>query len=225
MKNPVNIESHSKNYGKAIVILGLLFAPCVSYATDIHTILFNLRQQIINPFTQLILYICYICGIYFIWRGVAVIKAFGNAMNQMTRPGEIAGPLVYMVVGALLIWVPATTDSLSQTVFGNDQANVAESAGADGINFYRAGRASEELVGYLPQGVEAKWADLIDTLVIFIEFIGFIAFIRGLFIISKSGNPGVQPGSITKGIVHLIGGVIAINFIPAVQIVHNSIFT
>ena len=67
-------------------------------------------------------------------------------------------------------------------------------------------------------------ADMIDTIVLYVQFIGFIAFIRGWFIIAHSGQPGTQPGSISKGIVPIIGGILAVNFIPLVHIIHNTIF-
>lgn len=199
-----------------------VIAPMAANATDASTILYNLRHQIIAPFTKTLFALCYIAGIYFMWRGLGMLKAFGMPLTQASRPGEIAGPIVFLVVGALLLFLPTTTDIASQSVFGDNQSDIF----SDGtVDYGAAGKASEELVGYLPTGIESKWADLIDTLVLFIEFIGFVAFVRGLFILSKAGNPGVQPGSITKGIVHLFGGVVAINFIPAVQIVHNSMFT
>lgn len=200
----------------------IILMPIAAHAADVHTILHNLRNQIIVPFTRLLFVLCYVCGIYFVWRGLGMLKAFGMPLTQASRPGEVAGPLMFIFVGALMLFLPTTTDVISQSVFGNSQAGIFSGGEVD---YGAAGKASEELVGYLPSGIEAKWADLLDTLVLFIEFIGFIAFIRGLFILSKAGNPGVQPGSIAKGIIHLIGGVVAINFIPAVKIVHNSMFT
>ncbi|MBT6208268.1 MAG: hypothetical protein HOI53_09600 [Francisellaceae bacterium] len=207
--------------------LVLLVIPEIAMAADVHTILNNLRQQIIVPFTKFLFVMCYVAGIYFIWRGIGILRQFGMPLTQASKPGEIAGPIVFLFVGALLLYLPSTTDAVSQTIFGDDQAGVFNSvgSGAPRVNYAAAGLASEALFGYLPQGIEAKWSDLINTLVLFIEFIGFIAFIRGLFMISKAGNPGVQPGSITKGITHLVGGIIAINFIPAVEILHNSMFT
>ena len=55
------------------------------------------------------------------------------------------------------------------------------------------------------------------------QFIGFLAFLRGWFIIAHSGQPGVQPGSISKGIIHIVGGILAINFLPLVNAIHNTI--
>jgi hypothetical protein len=38
-----------------------------------------------------------------------------------------------------------------------------------------------------------------------------ISFFRGLILLSKSGEPGVQPGSITRGIIHVVAGVMIYN--------------
>ena len=149
-----------------------------------------------------------------------MLKAFGMPLTQATRPGEVAGPLVYLVVGAILVYIPTATDAVSKTVLGESGYLWG---GQGGQSIYDEG-AGSRLLEYIPSGVEGDWSDLADTLVLYIQFIGFIAFVRGWLIISKAGQPGVQPGSISKGIVHLMGGILAVNFMPVVDIVRQTLF-
>ncbi len=205
----------------ALVGLLLCISPTTATAaTDMSQILINIRG-IFHPIMILILWLTVVSGIALMFRGFGMLKAFGMPLTQATRPGEVAGPLVYITVGAIMVYMPTTTEIISASILGGDAASIFSAASPD---LGGPGNASDTLLGYAPVGVSQQWADLADTIVYFIEFIGFIAFVRGWFIISHAGQPGVQPGSITKGIVHLIGGIIAINFIPFMTAMHNTIF-
>ena len=222
-KNRLNNKEVSKLYPAVGIPLFLLLFPNTVYAganIDVATVLSNLRQ-IINPIIVLVLTISFLGGVYMFFRGLGMLKQFGMPLTQMSRPGEFAGPMVYIVVGAFLIYLPTSTDVVTTTIFGEAGGSIFSGDTADvGL----VGRASEELVGYLPGSVVEQWADITDTIVYFIQMIGFIAFVRGWFIISKAGNPGVQPGSISKGIIHIVGGILAVNFIPFMRAIGNTIF-
>ncbi len=217
---------------KRTFALGLILLPQVAFAAfieqDLQTIMLNL-QKILAPAMALLLTISFIAGITFMVKGLLMLKAFSMPLTQASKPGEIAGPLVYLLVGAVMIYIPTTTDILSQTVFGKGGPSIFTNAsrGADGGSFSvdlgAMGKASDQLLGYAPVSVEGQWAAMIDTIVLYMEFIGFIAFIRGWFMIANAGQPGVQPGTISKGIIHIVGGILAINFLPLVQAVQNTL--
>lgn len=206
-----------------LVFLCFLFLPMPVFAADLQDILENVRA-VVHPLMGLVIIISYVAGIGMIFKGLGMLKAFGMPLTQASRPGEVAGPLVYICVGAILIYVPTATDIVSSTIFQGAPGFASIFGSGNQLNLQSMGKASDKLLGYAPVSVEGQWADMIDTIVLYVQFIGFIAFIRGWFIIAHSGQPGTQPGSISKGIVHIIGGILAVNFIPLVHIIHNTIF-
>jgi len=46
--------------------------------------------------------------------------------------------------------------------------------------------------------------------------------VRGWLILSKMGHPGAQPGSVAKGIVHVIGGILLINIVNTVNMLAST---
>jgi intracellular multiplication protein IcmC len=208
------------------VMIALIFfiaiypMPAIAAITyDVQDILKNMRG-LLHPFLLLILGVSFTGGVWMIFRGLGMFKVFGQAQTQMSRPGELGGPLLYMLVGTILIYLPSTSSIVGQTIFGSDQVDIFEGGT---LYLARGGYASTRILSYAAVGVESQWADLTDTIILYIQFIGFLAFVRGWFIISHAGQPGTQPGVISKGIVHLIGGICAVNFIPLVEILHNTI--
>ncbi len=194
---------------------------------DLATALNNLKT-LVPILNRLLGTICYLMGIGLMFRGIMGLKNFGQT-NSSTK-GEMSGPLVYIIIGAFMIYIPETLTISSQSLFGvssitEDFLKVDTDLGGMAALDQETLKASIQLFGYLPESltVEGQWATLVDTVVIFMQFIGYLAFVRGMIIISQSGQPGVQPGSITKGIIHAVGGVLAINFIPVVKLMNETL--
>jgi len=213
---------------KLVLKLSILLLPSVAHAAlenDIQDIMQNLKG-LINPLTGLLLAISFISGILMILRGLLLLKSFSMPLTQATKPGEISGPLVYIFVGTVLIYIPSSTDILSNTLFGVGVKSIFPGSHGGGTFVPRLenmGKASDQIMGYASISIESQWATLVDTIVLYMQFIGFLAFLRGWYIVAQAGQPGTQPGSITKGIVHIVGGLLAINFLPLVNAVHNTI--
>jgi hypothetical protein len=55
--------------------------------------------------------------------------------------------------------------------------------------------------------------------------VGIIAFARGWFILSHiADSQGGQQNNFSKGLIHLIGGIICVNFIPFMQSISILVF-
>jgi intracellular multiplication protein IcmC len=176
-------------------------------------------QVVVRPVYGMLLTISLVLGILMMMRGIILLKSLAVPPTQMSRPGEIMGPIVYIFVGSILIWIPAASDTLSLTLFATTQESINGIANNSTIS------ASKTLLIYTNAGVEQQWSRLIDTIVTYVKLIGFIAFLRGWLIISEIGQQGSQPGHVTKGIVHIIGGILAINFIPLAMMIQNTLTT
>lgn len=205
-----------------LLVLGLiLISECAFAVSDMPTILRNLRR-IINPLTVLMLVVSFVCGVFFILKALIMFRKFGTTAQMGAQGGEVGGPILYLIVGAILLYLPTSTNILMNSLFGSTQSIF----GGGGINYQQLG-TGQTLLGYTGSStLERQWADLANTLVLFIQLLGFLSFLRGWLIISKLGKPGGggEQGGFAKGLTHLIGGIVAINFVGVMQIIKNTIF-
>lgn len=160
----------------------------------------NLRSSFVG-ITRLVTAASYVIGIALIFRGVAMYRIFANQTFGSAQRGEFAGPLVFLIVGAFLMYLPSTLDTGLNTMYGNTEL-----------------AAAGDLMSYQPLTARENWNNLSDVLISYVRLIGLIAFIRGLLILSKMGHPGSQPGSVAKGLTHLVGGILLINVVETVNI-------
>jgi len=215
-----------------IKLSALLLLPSVAHATlqyDVQDILVNL-SKILDPAMVMLLSVSFISGIVMILRGLLMLKSFSMPLTQATKPGEISGPLLYIFVGTILVYIPSSTDILSSTLFGVGVNSIFPNrpTGAGNTSTFQPslesmGQASTQIMGYFTGSIESQWATLIDTIVLYMQFIGFLAFLRAWYIVASDVKTRAQPGSISKVIVHIVGGILAINFLPLVNAVQNTI--
>jgi intracellular multiplication protein IcmC len=124
-----------------------------------------------------------------------------------------------MIVGAVLIWLPTTSDVMTETFFGSSSTLFS----GNSFDYSALGSGSQLLAYSTGSSLQAQWSAIADTLVLYIQFIGLIAFIRGWIIISKATQTGAQPGSMSKGITHIIGGILAINFVQFIGLLQATL--
>lgn len=146
-----------------------------------------------TAFSNLTVAVGYVMGVVMIFRGIAMYRAFGQHITQMSRNGELAGPAVYIIVGALLMYLPSVIDASLMTTFNVERSEISK------LTF--SGTTSGTV----------NWSQVVDLINSYSKLIGLIAFVRGLQLISKAGDPGVQPGTISRGLVHFVAGVLLIN--------------
>ena len=154
---------------------------------------------------NLIFALSYVMGVALVIRGLMMYRIFANQTYGSAQRGEIAGPIVFLIVGIVMLYFPHSIDVSMQTVFGTTEF----------------GRL-DELTAYQNIHNRENWYQVENISVKYLKLIGLIAFIRGWVILSKMGHPGAQPGSIAKGIVHVIGGVLLINLIGTIKILGNT---
>ena len=214
-----SIKKMLKLGGKVFGLFLLLITSNNAYAQlDIQAVLTNL-SNIIVPLTAMCLALSYVIGVYMIIHAITLMKRFGNLTSGQAQPGEMGGPLMNLFVGAVLIYLPTSTDVLMNTLFGT-----TNSLFGGGINYANAG-VGASLLGYT-QGdtLGAQWQAMANTLVLYIQFMGLLSFIKGWMLMSKSVGAGSQPGNFAKGVTHIIGGIVAMNFVGVVNIIKNTVY-
>lgn len=201
-------------FGLAFLLLSF---PNPAYAADIQTVLTNLTS-IVAPLTLMVLIISYVAGIFYIFKSISMMKKFG--MMSQTQHGEFSGPMLQLVVGTALIFLPTLTDVSMASLFGE----TASIFSGGSVDYTQLGTGSTLLSYGANAGVEQQWANFANVLVLYIQFLGFLSFVKGWFLIAKVGSPGgAQQGGFAKGITHVIGGIVAVNIVGVFNILYNSI--
>ncbi len=160
------------------------------------SVLTNIAQQMPN-LMRMVTAFAYVMGMYFIFAGVMKLKHFGESRTMMSQEHSLAGPIAYIAVGAMLLYLPTSVNVGMSTFWTNP-------------NPY----------GYAQQA--DQWTQVINDCFLVIQFIGTIAFIRGLVLLSHMGGSGQQQ-SFAKGITHIIGGILCINIYQFVQVILMTI--
>lgn len=168
-------------------------------AVDFFTALENLSKTF-GSISFLAVTIAQLIGVVLVFRGIAMYKIFATQSLSSAQRGELAGPLVHIVVGAILVYVGGTINVSVETLFGS---NVDTSG---------------DLKAYLPPGSDEKWQALLAVLVKYFKLIGLLAFLKGWIILSKMGHAGSQPGSIGKGMTHIVGGILLMNMVETMRL-------
>lgn len=161
----------------------------------------------LDDLTKLIVAISYISGVALAVRGIMMYRIFANQTFGSQQRGEIAGPLVFLVVGVILIYFPSTITTSNLTVFGVPEiSHTSELLNYDGV-----------------QNSYTRWIKVKWLILKYLSLIGLIAFLRGWIILSKMGHSGSQPGSVGKGLTHVVGGILLINIVQTVQILAKTL--
>jgi intracellular multiplication protein IcmC len=61
-------------------------------------------------------------------------------------------------------------------------------------------------------------------LAIIIQVIGLIAFVRGWVLVARSASQGQPPGGTGKGLIHVFGGILAINIVGTINMINNTLY-
>ena len=142
---------------------------CCAASADISDIMHNL-QKVVEPFYLLLNYVALLMGITFIFKALVLFKKFGQPITQMSQPGEFLTPLVYMIVGSVLLYLPYTANVITTTIFQGSQSSITTLTNQNFTS--ESTNASSDLLSYSPVGINAQWQDLSTTAMLYISFIG-----------------------------------------------------
>ncbi|HAU1321681.1 TPA: type IV secretion protein IcmC [Legionella pneumophila] len=172
-------------------------------------ILANVANQL-EPVQRLITGGAYLIGCAFIFKAIYSLKVYGEARTMMSSNTSIKEPLMYLLVGALLIYFPSLVSSVLQTTFGYSSPLSYSGGVSSGSDTITALFGSGSLVG--------------RPLVMIIRVIGLIAFVRGWVLIARSASQGQPPGGTGKGLIHVFGGILAINIVGTIDMINNTLY-
>ncbi len=171
-------------------------------------ILNNIANSLI-PVENLISGGGYLLGCAFVFKAIYTLKVYGESRTNMSNSGSIKEPIFYLMIGAILIYFPTALKIFMQTMFGYE--NILQYAPINSSN-----ATLDTLFG--------SGSAVGRPLTIIIQVIGMGAFIRGWVLLARSASQGQQPGGTGKGLMHILGGILAMNIIGTLQIINNTIY-
>lgn len=158
---------------------------------------------------HLVVAISYVTGVSLVVRGIMMYKVFATQTMASAHKGEFAGPLVFIIVGSVLIYFPSTLNTTLNTLFvGVDQNSLS---------------TASQMIGYQSISNNEQWTRIADVVIKYVKLVGLIAFVRGWVILSKMGHAGSQPGSVAKGIIHVVGGILLVNIVDTFNILAKTL--
>lgn len=192
-----------KNIGKILIILmiPLLLTGCERLSVaeaNIVGMLINLQQSLAAVWTFLAA-LCYVMGVWFVGLGVLRLKQYGQMTVMMSTQASLGPTLAYVLVGSGLLYLPTLLDTINITLWNYD---------FNSITAYPA---------------EGSFSDIMIPLLALVQVMGFISFIRGWTTMAKLGAQA-QPGTLGKGVMHMIGGVLAMNITGTIDMLHATFF-
>lgn len=171
-------------------------------------VLNNIAGSLI-PVQRLITGTAYLLGLAFAFKAIFSLKTLGESRTMMSSSGNVKEPIIYLLVSGALLYLPSAVGVILQTTFGS--SSILQYAPVDSSN-----SAIDTLFGTgSPVG---------PALSIIIQTIGVIAFVRGWVLIARSASQGQQPGGMGKGLVHVFGGILAMNIVATLEIINNTLY-
>ena len=156
---------------------------------DLITMIGNLSRSLYGV-QHLISGLGYVIAIMFFIMGLGKLKKIAESRGHSQENPFV--PMAYFLAGGVLLYLPDSFKTLSNTVFG-----------AGNILSYAQ---------YNPYNIYSSMGLLIQTA-------GLIWFIRGCVLLVHSSEPGEQKAS--KGLVFVGGGILAMNFTSTIAAINT----
>lgn len=160
--------------------------------------------NISGPVNFMLTAFCYIAGIAILMVGISRLTR--RVEDGPRGPGGAGTITCFIVAGALMAFGDSAT-IFSSSIFGDSELKTNAQI-SDTVISSDADRERIEMV--------------IEALMAFVMMVGYIAFIRGWFVL-KSFADGNQSATIAQGLTFLIGGTLAINLGDLINMLQKTL--
>ena len=157
---------------------------------DLITILGNISQSL-APVQHLITGGAYILGVLFFMTAMNKFLKIGDHRAQSSSREKMFSPVMYLLFGAILLYLPSALNVAANTAFG--VGNVLT------------------YTNYNPNNVYSSMGLVIRTA-------GVLWFVRGCVLVAHASEPGTQHGP--KGFAFIIAGILSMNFDNTIAILN-----
>lgn len=177
-------------------ILGSFFYTNIAYAEipTLDQVIARIGNNI-GALMEMVTAFAYVMGIYLVVMGVMELKKYGESRTMMSSEHSLKKPLILIFVGTALVFLPSSINTGLTTLWNEPVP-----------------------LGYVTEAGN-PWSELVGNSFIILQFIGVIAFIRGLIKLTHLTGHGGQPGQFASAMTHIIGGILCINMYDTVRLV------
>ncbi len=185
-----------------IISLLVFLIPIQAMGTtvsDIASMLANVEATV-PQITKLVVALCYTMGVGMILKSVYMLKMYGQGQTMMSQHHSISKPFIVLFCGIGCLYIP-TIISIS----------------VDSLWAYGSGSVLQ-----YPTDT-TNWDAVVNPLLSIVRLFGLIAFVRGWTLLVKLGAEQAQPGTLGKGIMHMLGGVLAMNIVGTINVVKATL--
>ena len=169
---------------------------------DLASVFNNISQQI-DPIKNFIIAISYGVGLGLCVIAVMKLKKYGTKTAYMHVESSLVGPFLQFFIGIALFYLPTFVETVNMTIW--NEAYVYNSP-----------------LNYTSQTSSTTFEEYIEPILGIIQIIGMISFIRGWVMLSKATNVGQQPGAVSRGLTHVIGGIMGINIYTVIEVFNQT---
>lgn len=149
---------------------------------DLVTILGNISQSLF-PVQRLISGGAYLLGILFVLKAIGKLRKIADHRAQSSSQEKMFTPMMYLIFGAALIYLPSVIQTMANTAFG---------------------------VGNVLTYTPPPTPNIYSSMGLIIRTAGLLWFIRGCVLVAHASEPGTQEGP--KGLAFIVAGILAMNF-------------
>lgn len=147
---------------------------------------------------------CYLLGVFMVLKGMFMLKKLGYKTAFMHAGSSMVGPAAVIMIGVIMMYAPEFLRIMFFTLYGD--ANVANTK-----SWVSSHSGSD------------TWYHAIKPAIGVVQVVGLCSFIRGWVLMIKSTGENAPPGNIGKGMMHIFGGVMAINITGTIDMINKSL--
>jgi len=129
----------------------------------------------------------FFAGLYFAFRAIIEFKKYADA--QGTGRADIRKPIFALLAAIALLYWPTLVRFSMESVFSTTVITPYQ---------YMSGKSQ-------------TYNLMMKTVGMFVQIIGYFSFIRGWIILTEIGRQGGKPGQLSRALIHIIAGLLAVN--------------
>lgn len=187
---------------RLILVLGLgllALLPQSAMAADTGT-MFVAFAGSIPSIVNFVIKLAYISGIFLIINSAYKLAQLAKVPEQARNT---KGPIVTALIGAFMLMYASSVDVMGVSMgLGYAKSNTILAPSGSASDGAAAGKAT------------------IDAVLMFVQLLGYIAFLRGLWLLNKAGYD--QSQGVAKGLTHIFGGAACINISAMIPVLAKT---
>ena len=159
-----------------------------------------------GPIYGLLGLFCLLSGIILTIVGLFKVVRAASQQNSFIQRDGYGSAVGTLIVATILMSLPVFVDVVSTTMFGN--------------TYDTQGTVTAYANTIVNNAAGTKVAGAVGGVMLFIQFIGWVSIVRGLFLLNAASGQGQV--SLGAGLTHIVGGVMAANVVGTLQILEKT---